>query len=145
MPASSPIRDRCRQDRGSRHSRAVPSTLAQVERHFDEQTVLEVGGWDRRYAVVRAVRTVDDRAAAVIDSNGDGGDINLEQFAWADGQWQLLSSSGSAGNWGRGWCTACGRSTTAMTTAGGSRWNRGRRKSRTASDRLSAMIARLAA
>ncbi len=87
-----------------RVGRAVPSTLAQVERHFDEQTVLEVGGWDRRYAVVRAVRTVDDRAAAVIDSNGDGGDINLEHFAMADGQWQLLSSSGSAGNWGRGWC-----------------------------------------
>ena len=74
-----------------------------MERPLDDQTVLRVGGWDGRYAVVRAVRTVGDRAAAVFDSNGDGADINLEHFAWVNGDWQLLSSSGGAGDWGRGW------------------------------------------
>lgn len=70
---------------------------------LDEETVLAAGGWDRRFAVVHAVRTLGDRAAAVIDSNGDGADINLEHFAWEDGAWRLRSSSGGAGDWGRGW------------------------------------------
>jgi hypothetical protein len=70
---------------------------------LDEQTVLSAGGWDGRFAVVRAVRTLGDRAAAAVDANGDGADINLEYFAWTDGQWHLLSSSGGAGDWGRGW------------------------------------------
>jgi hypothetical protein len=70
---------------------------------LDEQTVITAGGWDGRFAVVRAVRTLHDRAAAVIDANGDGADINLEHFEWTGGQWQLCSSSGGAGDWGRGW------------------------------------------
>jgi len=74
-----------------------------MERALDEGTVLRVGGWDARYAVVRAVRTLGDRAAAVIDSNGDGVDINLEHFSWVDGDWKLLSSGGGAGEWARGW------------------------------------------
>jgi hypothetical protein len=37
-----------------------------------EGTVIAVGRWDSRFAVVRAVRTLGDRAAAVVDVNGDG-------------------------------------------------------------------------
>jgi hypothetical protein len=70
---------------------------------LDERTVIEGGGWDGRFAVVRAVKTLGDRAAAVIDANGDGADINLEYFKRVDGQWQLGSSGGGAGDWGRGW------------------------------------------
>lgn len=72
-------------------------------RPLDEQTVIDAGGWDGRFAVVRAVRTLHDRAAAVIDANGDGADINLEHFTWDDGRWQLCVSSGGAASWGRGW------------------------------------------
>ena len=72
-------------------------------RSLDEPTVLNTGGWDIRFAVVRAVKTVGDRGVAVIDANGDGADINLEHFAWLDGEWQLQSSSGGAGDWARGW------------------------------------------
>ena len=71
---------------------------------LDRQTVITVGGWDGRYAIVRAVQTFGDQAAAVIDSNGDGADINLEHFQrTTTGQWELCSSSGGAGDWGRGW------------------------------------------
>ncbi|KRB75121.1 hypothetical protein ASE01_17330 [Nocardioides sp. Root190] len=70
---------------------------------FDERTVIAVGGWDGRLAVVRAVRTLGDRAAAVVDANGDGADINLEHFRREAGVWQLCSSGGGAGDWGRGW------------------------------------------
>lgn len=70
---------------------------------LDAQTVFDVGGWDARYAVVRAVRTLGERSAAVIDSNGDDADINLEHFRWSAGHWQLCSSSGGAGNRGRSW------------------------------------------
>lgn len=70
---------------------------------LDERTVIDAGGWDGRFAVVRAVRTLGDRAAAVVDANGDGADINLEHFRREDGVWLLCSSSGGAGDWGRGW------------------------------------------
>ena len=70
---------------------------------LDGQTVIAAGGWDSRFAVVRAVCTLDDHAAAVIDANGDGADINLEHFRWVDGRWDLCASSGGAGDWGRGW------------------------------------------
>lgn len=70
---------------------------------LEEGTVIDAGGWDSRFAVVRAIRTLGDRAAAVVDANGDGADINLEHYRRADGVWHLCSSGGGAGDWGRGW------------------------------------------
>ncbi len=70
---------------------------------LDERTVIDAGGWDGRFAVVLAVRTLGDRAAAVVDANGDGADINLEHFRREDGAWRLSSSGGGAGDWGRSW------------------------------------------
>lgn len=70
---------------------------------LDERTVIDAGGWDGRYAVVRAVATLGDRAAAVIDANGDGADINLEFYERAGDGWQECSSGGGAGDWGHGW------------------------------------------
>ena len=68
-----------------------------------EATVIHVGGWDDRFAVVRAVRTLGDRAAAVVDANGDGADINCDHFQRTEGVWQLCSSGGGPGDWGRSW------------------------------------------
>ncbi len=70
---------------------------------LDEGTVVEVGGWDDRFAVVRAVRTLGDRAAALVDANGDGADVNLEHFRRADEAWELCSSVGGGGDRGRSW------------------------------------------
>ncbi|WP_134740236.1 hypothetical protein [Nocardioides sp. 503] len=70
---------------------------------LDERTVIVAGGWDARYAVVRAVGTLGDHGAAVIDANGDGADINLEHFRRVDGEWRATSSGGGPGDWGRGW------------------------------------------
>ena len=70
---------------------------------LDDATVIDVGGWDDRFAVVRAVHTLGDRAAAVVDANGDGADINCDHFRRTDGVWQLCYSSGGAGDWGRSW------------------------------------------
>ena len=70
---------------------------------LDEATVIDVGGWDDRFAVVRAVRTVGDRAAALVDANGDGADMNLEHFQRADGVWQGCSSVGGPGEQSRSW------------------------------------------
>ncbi|SDD18301.1 hypothetical protein [Nocardioides lianchengensis] len=69
---------------------------------LDERTVIDTGGWDGRYAVVRAVGTLGDQAAAVVDANGDGADINLEFFCRTGDNWELCVSSGGAGDWGRG-------------------------------------------
>jgi hypothetical protein len=70
---------------------------------MDDGTVIEVGGWDDRFAVVRAVCTLGDRATAVVDANGDGADISIEHIRRADGLWQLCSSMGGPGDWGRSW------------------------------------------
>ncbi len=51
----------------------------------------------------RAVRTLGDRAAAVVDANGDGADINCDHFQRTDWVWQLRYSSVGAGDWGRSW------------------------------------------
>jgi hypothetical protein len=70
---------------------------------LDAPTVLRAGGWDPRFAVVRAVATLGDHAAAVIDANRDGADINIEHYLRGpDGGWTELSSSGGPGG-GSAW------------------------------------------
>jgi hypothetical protein len=65
---------------------------------------IRAGGWDARYAVVRALVVQDDIAAALIDPNGDGGSIDLDEYVRGpDGRWGAANSSGSAGNSGRSW------------------------------------------
>lgn len=60
---------------------------------------VQAGGWDPRYAVVLAMASRGDVAAALIDTNGDGADIDLDQYASdADGHWnEAISGSASAG------------------------------------------------
>jgi hypothetical protein len=51
------------------------------------------GGWDPRYARVMDVATLGDHAAALIDSNGDGADINVDLYRrGSDGRWQPMAS-----------------------------------------------------
>lgn len=60
---------------------------------LDPSTALEQGGWDPRYAVVLDVATVGDHAAALVDTNGDGADVNVDVYRRAaDGGWEEVAS-----------------------------------------------------
>jgi len=72
--------------------------------HLDEETALRQGGWDPRYATVLVVVTRGDIAAALVDTNSDGADIDLDEY-WLgpNGEWEPAGSSGSAGEFGSSW------------------------------------------
>jgi hypothetical protein len=74
-----------------------------VVKILDAESVIQAGGWDPRYARVLAIATVDDIAAALIDTNGDGADIDLDQYERVgDGDWQE-NISGAVGDEGVSW------------------------------------------
>jgi len=67
---------------------------------FDRAAALRLGGWDPRYAVVLATAARDGVAAALVDTNGDGADIDLDQYEQgADGLWFEVNS-GNCGETG---------------------------------------------
>jgi len=57
------------------------------------EDALLLGGWDDRYACVRATATRDDMAAAIVDSNGDSRDVDLDLYRWTGDRWEETSSS----------------------------------------------------
>ena len=73
---------------------------------MDELTpdaAITLGGWDARCAVTLAVASACDVAAALVDTNGDGADIDLDQYERdAAGHWNEIGS-GSAGDAGSSW------------------------------------------
>jgi hypothetical protein len=59
-----------------------------------ESQVLDRGGWDSRFARVLR-RAVDYRAAlAVVDSNGDGSELEADAWQHEGGRWEPGNSSG---------------------------------------------------
>lgn len=63
---------------------------------LEDRLVLIAGGWDPRYAMTLAVASQGDVGAALIDSNGDGADINLDVYERdADGVWQGVGGAGT--------------------------------------------------
>jgi hypothetical protein len=52
-----------------------------------EATVLAAGGWHPRYARVVLIHQVVDEAVVLVDSNGDGAEIECERWFWAEGAW----------------------------------------------------------
>lgn len=74
-------------------------------RDLDARSAVTAGGWDPRFAVTVAVATGDAIAAALIDTNGDGAGIDLDEYVRdADGAWQA-ATSGSADDGGVSWST----------------------------------------
>jgi hypothetical protein len=70
---------------------------------LDAESAISAGGWDARYAVTLAVAMRGDIAAALIDTNGDGADIDLDEYErGADGHWQE-SISGNVDERGAHW------------------------------------------
>lgn len=47
---------------------------------LDAASAITLGGWGERYAVVLAVATRDGVAAVIVDTNGDGGDVDLDLY-----------------------------------------------------------------
>ncbi len=66
---------------------------------FDAATAITVGGWDPRYARVIDVQVDGDAAAALVDANGDGADVNVEiNLRGSDGHWaDVAGGNGSIG------------------------------------------------
>jgi hypothetical protein len=70
---------------------------------LDAGSAIGAGGWDSRFAVAVAVVSLDEIAAALIDTNGDGADVDLDQYERdVDGSWREIGS-GSAGEEGSSW------------------------------------------
>lgn len=60
---------------------------------FDAEAAIRLGGWDSRWARVLDVQVNDNAAAALVDTNGDGEDINVDLYVRApDGSWQEVAS-----------------------------------------------------
>lgn len=80
---------------------------------LDGQSAIRAGGWDSRFAVALAVTMHEQIAAALIDTNGDEADIDLDQYECDDdGNWHEVGSTnvgeegalwslGIAATWGR--------------------------------------------
>lgn len=64
--------------------------------HFDADAAIAVGGWDPRYARVIDLQVDGDLAAALIDPNGDGADLNVSIYAHGDGEWSEVGSGNGA-------------------------------------------------
>ncbi|MFE3187663.1 hypothetical protein ACFXHA_01560 [Nocardia sp. NPDC059240] len=65
----------------------------------DPETVIAVGGWNPRYARVLAVAGNGAVAFALVDTNGDGVEVDIDElFHEADGQWRPGMSSGAGGS-----------------------------------------------
>jgi hypothetical protein len=87
---------------GRRSSRAFSCQDVGVE-ELNAESAISAGGWDARYAVTLALVSHGDIAAALIDTNGDGADIDLDQYErGADGHW-VEFSSGNGADRGASW------------------------------------------
>jgi hypothetical protein len=69
---------------------------------FDEQSVLAAGGWPSEFAVTLVVAWCGAIAGALIDTNGDGVDINLDRYECDADGWHEVGS-GSASDSGTSW------------------------------------------
>jgi len=60
---------------------------------------MTAGDWDSRYARVLDVQVQGDVAAALVDANGDGADLNVDiHVRQPDGEWgEVASGNGSIG------------------------------------------------
>ena len=57
------------------------------------ETAIRLGGWDSRYAQVLDMQVKETAAAALVDTNGDGTDVNVDLYVRGpDGSWQGVAS-----------------------------------------------------
>jgi hypothetical protein len=66
-------------------------------RHLDARSAISGGGWDPRHAVTPAVAESGEVAAALVDTNGDGADVDLDVYERDPrGEWREVTSGNVA-------------------------------------------------
>lgn len=71
-------------------------------RELNVDAAIAAGGWDPRWARVLVVATDGDAGAAIVDTNGDGADVDLDVYTREPtGEW-VPGPSGNVGE--QGWC-----------------------------------------
>jgi hypothetical protein len=59
------------------------------------EEVIAHGGWNLRYARVLAIASDEDYGFALVDGNGDVGELEAEAWIWDSGTWTGAGSSGA--------------------------------------------------
>jgi hypothetical protein len=65
-----------------------------VASELTESPVIAEGGWDERYARVLLIQQLGDQAIVLVDGNGDGAEIESEQWFQTPAGWVGGSSQG---------------------------------------------------
>jgi hypothetical protein len=84
-----------------------------MDEMLSAQTVIESGGWHARYARVLLILQLGDEALVLVDGNGDGVEVESEQWFLTDEGW-VAGSSGGIGPfdgrslWSWGWRSGYG-------------------------------------
>jgi hypothetical protein len=84
-----------------------------MDEALSAQTVIESGGWHPRYARVLLILQLGDEALVLVDGNGDGAEVESEQWFLTDEGW-VAGSSGGIGPfdgrslWSWGWRSGSG-------------------------------------
>jgi hypothetical protein len=65
-----------------------------MDEALNAQTVVERGGWHPRYARVLFILQLGDEGLVLVDGNGDGAEVESDQWFLTDEGWVAGSSSG---------------------------------------------------
>ena len=85
-----------------------------MQQRLTEEFIINQGGWHPRFARVLLIREVGKQAFAIVDGNGDGAELELEQWLQSDDEWVSGMSSGIGplddghGVWVSGWTAGVG-------------------------------------
>jgi hypothetical protein len=95
-------------------SRSTSRRLTFVDQRLTEEHIINHGGWHPRFARVLLIAEVGEEAFAIVDGNGDGAELELEQWLQSDEGWVSGMSSGIGpldnrrGVWVTGWTGGVG-------------------------------------
>jgi hypothetical protein len=59
-----------------------------------DEALIMAGGWHPRYARVLLIQYIDAEALALVDGNGNGAEVECEQWSWTSEGWVERSSNG---------------------------------------------------
>ena len=65
-----------------------------IGRPLSEDAVIQLGGWDRRFARVLLIEQSGEYALVLVDGNGDGAELEVEYWRDGGGSWHCEASSG---------------------------------------------------
>lgn len=83
MPSSPVCEDAARGLRlrsGLQRVPAAPTRQTQIMKELSGRALISAGGWHRRYARVLLVQQLGDEAIVLVDGNGDGAEVEAENW-----------------------------------------------------------------